>query len=200
MLGVAAGATAAPTLGIAAGLLAGWGIVALVNAVWILLLVWPMDPSQTRTHPTVEDPGRRLAPAIAVVSSVASLAAVVVVAAQAQRADGATAYLLAGIALLSVASSWMLIQVDYMLRYADLYYRPGPDGQERGGIDFNQTGPPQYSDFAYFSVGLGMTYQVADTNVSRTDVRRVVIAQTLLGYLFGVGIIANVVNLIAGLG
>jgi uncharacterized membrane protein len=36
--------------------------------------------------------------------------------------------------------------------------------------------------------------------VSRPDLRRVVIAQTLLGYLFGVGIIANVVNLISGLG
>lgn len=45
-----------------------------------------------------------------------------------------------------------------------------------------------------------MTYQVSDTNVSRPDMRRVVIAQTLLGYLFGFGIIANVINLIAGLG
>ena len=67
-------------------------------------------------------------------------------------------------------------------------------------IDFNQDEPPEYTDFAYFSVGLGMTYQVADTNVTRNEVRRIVIAQTLLGYLFGAGIIATVINLITGLG
>lgn len=200
VLGIAAGALVAPSLGIAAGLLAGWGLVALVNVVWVLLVVWPMDPDQTRAHATAEDPGRGLARITAVAGSIASLAAVAIVAAQAQRAEGASAYLLAGVALLSVASSWALIHTDYMLRYADLYYRGGPAGEPRGGIDFNQSEPPQYTDFAYFSVGLGMTYQVADTNVSRPDLRRVVIAQTLLGYLFGVGIIANVVNLISGLG
>ncbi|QZY52306.1 DUF1345 domain-containing protein [Leucobacter tenebrionis] len=200
VLGIAAGAAVAPSLGIAAGLLAGWGVVALVNVVWVLLTVWSMGPAETRAHATAEDPGRSAARVIAVVSSVASLIAVAVVAAQAQRADGITAYLLAGIALLSVASSWALIHTNYMLRYADLYYRSGEDGEALGGIDFNQAEPPQYTDFAYFSVGLGMTYQVADTDVSRSDVRRVVIAQTLLGYLFGVGIIANVVNLISGLG
>lgn len=199
-LGVVAGCCVGPWLGIAAGLLAGWGVAALVNTVWALLLVWPMDPAQTRAHATAEDPGRRLARAVAVIGSVVSLVAVVVVAAQAQRAEGVEAYLLAGIALLSVAGSWLMIQVDYLLHYAHLFYRPGSNGEPLGGIDFNQAGPPQYTDFAYFSVGLGMTYQVADTNVSRPDVRRVVIAQTMLGYLFGVGIIANVVNLITGLG
>lgn len=200
LLGIGAGAVVAPSLGVAAGLLAGWGLVALINVVWVLLVVWRMNPQQTRAHATAEDPGRGLARVVAVAGSVASLVAVAVVAAQAQRADGIEAYLLAGIALLSVASSWALIHTDYMLRYAALYYGSGPDGAPRGGIDFNQADPPQYTDFAYFSAGLGMTYQVADTNVSSSDLRRVVIAQTLLGYLFGVGIIANVVNLISGLG
>lgn len=199
-LGVVAGVGAGSSLGLAAGLLAGWGVIALVSVVWALLVIWPMDSAQTRAHATVEDPGRRLTRAAATIGSVASLVAVVVVATQAQRADGLTAYLLASVALLSVASSWALIQVDYVLHYAHMYYRPGSEGRPLGGIDFNQQEPPQYTDFAYFSVGLGMTYQVADTDVGRADVRRVVIAQTMLCYLFGVGIIANVVNLIAGLG
>jgi uncharacterized membrane protein len=200
LLGVAAGAVVMPMLGIAAGLIAGWGVIALVSAVWVLLRIWPMDPAQTRAHVIAEDPGRRVTRLVAIVGSVASLGAIVVVAAQAQHAEGVVAYGLAGIALMSVMSSWLLIQTDYTLHYAHLYYRQTPEGEPLGGIDFNQSEPPQYTDFAYFSVGLGMTYQVADTDVSRPDVRRVVIAQTLLGYLFGVGIIANVINLIAGLG
>ena len=97
--------------------------------------------------------------------------------------------------MLSVVSSWALIQTNYLLHYARVYYEDGA-----GGIEFNQDADPEYTDFAYFAVGLGMTYQVADTNVTRNAIRRIVIAQTLLAYLFGAGIIATVINLISGLG
>lgn len=198
--GAAVAALAMPWIGIPAGLLAGWGALALVSIVWTLLVVWPMDATQTRDHATAEDPGRAIARGIATMGSVASLAAVVVVVVEARAAQGASAFVLAGIAMLSVVSSWALIQVDYVLRYAHVYYQDDGSGSPARGIDFNQREDPQYVDFAYFSVGLGMTYQVADTNVTRTEVRRIVIAQTLLGYLFGAGILATVINLIAGLG
>jgi uncharacterized membrane protein len=122
------------------------------------------------------------------------LTAVGVVLVQARSASDLEASLLAGVAVLSVVSSWVLIQTDYLLHYARVYY----EGDARG-IDFNQDEDPEYTDFAYFSVGLGMTYQVSDTDITRNAIRRVVIAQTLLAYLFGAGILATVINLIAGL-
>lgn len=195
ILGAAAGAGATTQLGIAAGLLAGWAVLALVSAGWTLVTVWPMDAAQTRAHAAEEDPGRKVARAIAIVGSVASLAAVLVVMFQGRQASGVDTLLLAGTALLSVVASWLQIQTDYMLRYAAMYYIDGA-----GGIDFNQQADPEYTDFAYFSVGLGMTYQVSDTNVTRNAVRRVVIAQTVLGYLFGTGIVATVINLVTSLG
>ena len=45
-----------------------------------------------------------------------------------------------------------------------------------------------------------MTYQVADTDVTTNEIRRIVIAQTLLAYLFGAVILATVINLVSGLG
>lgn len=195
LCGLAAGLAVSPLLGLAAALLAGWAVFALVGSVWTLLEVWRMDAAQTREHATAEDPGRSLARAVATLGSVASLAAVAVVAVQAQRTSGAESYSLAGIAVLSVVSSWLLIQTDYLLRYARVYYQ-----DDAGGIDFNQSEDPEYTDFAYFSVGLGMTYQVADTNVKTNAIRRIVIAQTMLAYLFGAGIIATVINLITNLG
>lgn len=194
VVGIAAGLVLAPVLGIAAGLLAAWGSMALVSTVWILLVTWPMDAAQTRAHATEEDPGRRLARLIAVIASFVSIAAVLVVVLQARHATGWTQFALAGIAVLSVAASWGLIQTDYMLRYAKLYY----DGS--GGILFNQDEDPQYTDFAYFSVGLGMTYQVADTNVTRNLIRRIVIAQTTIAYVFGALILGTIINLVTGLG
>ena len=86
-----------------------------------------------------------------------------------------------------------------MLRYAHRFYSRRETGLN-GGIDFNQDDDPMYSDFGYFSVGLGMTYQVSDTNLSANEIRRIVVAQTLVAYLFGAVILASVVNLVAGLG
>ena len=44
-----------------------------------------------------------------------------------------------------------------------------------------------------------MTYQVADTNVQANEFRRLVVAQTLLAYLFGAVILATVINLVSGI-
>ena len=194
IVGVVIGFVVTPFLGLAAGILAGWGTLALVSVVWILLVVWRMDAAQTHAHATEEDPGRGAARVIALTGSFVSIAAVLVVVLQARHAEGWTQFALAGSAVLSVAASWGLIQTDYMLRYAKLYY----DGS--GGIVSNQKEDPEYTDFVYFSVGLGMTYQVADTNVTRNAIRRIVIAQTTIAYVFGALILGTIINLVTGLG
>ncbi|MFT4220838.1 MAG: DUF1345 domain-containing protein [Microbacterium sp.] len=194
-IGVAAGIAAGAWLGPAAGALAGWAVGALLATGWILLVVWPMDADQTRAHATREDPGRRLARLIAFAGSMASLGAVALVLLQSSDAPRGDRFVFAALAVLSVVASWALIQTDYMLRYARMYYT-----SEQGGISFNgNPDAPAYTDFVYFSVGLGMTYQVADTNVRTNAIRRVVIAQTMLAYLFGAVILATVVNLLAGI-
>ena len=194
VLGVAVGAAVSPFLGLATGFLAGWAALALVDVAWVLRMVWPMDAAQTRAHALDEDPGRRVARLVALAGSCASLAAVAVVIIQTRNAPTAVSFIMAGVALVSVASSWALIQVDYMLRYARVYYQ-----DPVGGIDFNQTDDPMYTDFAYVAFGLGVAYQIADTNLTRNDMRRTVIAQSLLAYLFGAVILAAVINLVAGL-
>lgn len=191
--GAVGGVVVAFALGIAAGLVAAWGVLATVNVTWVLVLVWGMDAAQTRAHATAEDPGRRTARVIATIGSIASLAAVAVVLIQTKNEPVVESLVLALIALGSVAASWALIQTDYMLRLAHVYYT-----DPVGGIQFNQDEDPMYTDFAYVSFGVGLAYQIADTNLTRNDVRRVVIAQSLLGYLFGAVILASVVNLMAG--
>ena len=198
IVAIAAGAVAAaatvPALGFAAALLVGWSVLALTSVIWVLVMVWPMDAERTRAHATTEDPGRQLARLVALVGSLVSLGAVGIVLVQTRERSQAEALLLAAIAVVSVVSSWALVQVDYMLRFAARYY-----AEPVGGIDFNQDEDPEYTDFAYFAVGLGMTYQVADTSVRTNEIRRIVIAQTLLAYLFGSVILASIINLVAGI-
>ena len=197
-VGVAVGAVAVPLIGWVEGLLVAWAAAAATTVVWLLRTVWPMDARETRAHATAEDPGRPIARAIALVGSIASLGAVVAVLVGSHD-EARGAFVAAGVAILAVVASWSLIQVDYMLRYAHRYYS-SPAAGKRRGIDFNQDDDPMYSDFGYFSVGLGMTYQVSDTNITTNEIRRIVVAQTLLAYLFGAVILASVINLVAGLG
>ena len=154
-----------------------------------------MDAAETRAHATADDPGRAAARLVAVIGSIASLGAVAVVLIQTRTAGELVSYLLAGTAVVAVAASWALIQLDYMLRIAAVYY-----ADPVGGIDFHQSEDPMYSDFAYVSFGLGMTYQIADTDLGSNRLRRIVLAQTLLAYLFGAVILATVINLVTNLG
>ncbi|WP_314507255.1 DUF1345 domain-containing protein [uncultured Microbacterium sp.] len=195
LVGVVAAIVVMPFLGIAAGLLAGWSGFAGTSVAWLAILIWPMDAARTRAHAREEDPGRSAARLVALIGSVASLAAVAVALVQTQNTSELESYLLAAIAVVSVGASWALIQADYMLRVAHLYY-----GDPVGGIDFNQAEDPSYTDFAYFSLGIGMGYQVGDSAVRTNEIRRLVIAQSLLAYLFGAVIIGTVVNLVIDLG
>jgi uncharacterized membrane protein len=82
----------------------------------------------------------------------------------------------------------------YTLRYARLYY-----SDPVGGIDFNSDDRPSYFDFAYVAFGIGMAFQVADTNIQTTRIRRVVLRHALLSFVFATLIVAVTVNLVAGL-
>lgn len=193
--GICVGILVTFILGLVAGLLAGWAALAIVSTVWTFTEIWKMSAEAARAHATTEDPGQGVARIIALVGSAVSLAAVVAVVIHSRDSTGIDAYLLAGTALVSVFASWSLIQLDYTLRYAREYYQ-----DNAGGINFNQEADPDYADFVYFSIGLGMGYQVADTNVTSNRIRRIVVGQTALAYLFGTGIIATAITLITGLG
>ena len=106
------------------------------------------------------------------------------------------------IALVAVtlALSWMMTQTTFAFRYAHEYYSHdlgGPDFDR--GLDFPGEQSPDYLDFLYFSIVLGMTFQVSDVQITSRKFRRVAMVQGLLGFLFNTIILALTVNIAAGL-
>src|SRR5262249_4675546 len=173
----------------------GWDVTALVFCSWIWLVIWPMHPGETAAKARSVDPNRATGDILMLTASVASIGAVGIVLVGAHAAHGARAELLAALGLVSVAISWVVVHTIFTLRYAVIYF----DGRE-GGVNFNQVEPPCYKDFAYLAVTVGMTYQVADTDLHSTKVRAAGLRHALLSYLFGAVILAATINLIAGLG
>ena len=173
----------------------GWSAAALLYCLWVWLAIGPQDAESTRAHALREEPTHGISDALLVILGIASLFSLGFVLVPAASAEGLERALLAGLALTSVALSWVLLHTLFTLRYARLYYR----GENEGGIDFNQPEPPKYSDFAYFSFNLGMTFQVSDTNVTATAVRSTVLRHALLAFVYGTVVLATTINLVAGL-
>ncbi len=100
----------------------------------------------------------------------------------------------------TLLASWLLTHIVFALRYAHEYYEtaPGSTGVD-GGLEFPNDIEPDYWDFTYFALVLGMTFQVSDVQITSRTLRRLATVHGLLGFLFNTVIIALTVNIGASL-
>jgi uncharacterized membrane protein len=172
---------------------AGWDAAAAT----FLAAVWPLvlraDSVQTHRLASREDDTRTVAALLLVSVCVASLVGGGFALALANQRTGPAKVALLAVTGGTVLLSWLVLNTVYTLRYAHLYYGPAANG-----VDFREP-DADYRDFAYLAFTIGMTYQVSDTNLRSHVFRRTVLGHALLAYLFGVVIVAGVINLIAGL-
>src|SRR5262245_9115451 len=195
----AAGGIAAAAIALGFG--ASWSVAALfasnvaalVFVVWVWATVAGADAATTARIARAEDASRRAGEAVLVGAGAASLVAVIFTLAQAGHTGAPGRGLLTVHAIGSVALAWASVHTVYILRYARLYY-----SQPEGGIDFHGESP-DYVDFAYLALTIGMTFQVSDTDLTSKRVRRVALQHALLSYVFGTGIVATTVSAVAGL-
>lgn len=178
------------------GLLAsslGWDAAALTFLITTWLHVWPMDSEATRASVETEAPSTFMTESVVILASVLSLGTVVILLFN-SSGQHLPPVLRSVIGILTVALAWLVVHTVFALRYARQYY-----SETIGGIDFHTSEPPSYADFAYVSFGVGMAFQVADTDVSTTTLRRTILKHALLSYLFATIILAVTINLIASI-
>lgn len=96
--------------------------------------------------------------------------------------------------------SWLMTHTTFAFRYAHEYYavEHGAHGIS-GGLEFPGEKRPDYLDFMYFSLVLGMTFQVSDVQITARKFRRMATVHGLLSFLFNTIILALTVNIAAGL-
>jgi uncharacterized membrane protein len=173
--------------------LGGWSAVGLVFAGWTISSLWTLNADDTNQVATREDSSRPLADVVLLCAETAGLAAIGLGLAKAASSKGAAQILLIALAVLTVLVSWAVVHTVFALRYASLYYRNG------GGVDFNEDDRPDYRDFAYLALTIGMTFQVSDTDLQTKAIRRTAIRHALMSYLFGAVVVAMVINVVASL-
>ncbi|THF58432.1 DUF1345 domain-containing protein [Ollibium composti] len=110
-------------------------------------------------------------------------------------------------ALLSIPLGWFTIHAMTALHYAHVYWIDDNETDSSskkkkpvGGLVFAGKERPEGWDFLYFSTTVGMTSQTSDTEVSTTQMRRIVLLHSVVSFFFNTVIVAAAVNLAVSLG
>jgi uncharacterized membrane protein len=192
VVGVASGAALLLVARPPVALMGGWVVGGVLFCVWTWLHVGRMNPADTRTHATREDPGRAVGDLVLLVASLGAVLGVgYLIAASAHKAGGTSLDALTGV--LAVVTSWTVVHTLFALHYGRLYFR-----DDDPPIDFNSDTDPTYTDFFYLAFTIGMTYQVSDTAV-KSGVRSTVLRHAVISFLLGAVILACTINLVSQL-
>lgn len=178
------------------------GLISWNGGVWgYLLAVWWMmaraGSAQVKRRAAIEDENDTMILVLICIAAIASIAAVVFGLSQAKDflpGPKEIRYLFTG---LTVLGSWFLVGTMFTLHYARLYYSPDsgpaplrfPEGEEN----------PDYWDFLYFSFTLAVAVQTSDVSVMTRSMRKTVLVQSVLTFLFNSAILGLSINIAAGL-
>jgi uncharacterized membrane protein len=168
--------------------LIGWDAGVAFYLIGAVILVAGADVARIRRRAAIVDEGRFAILVVVVGAAVASLGGIV-----AQLGAGRAATHLA-LATITILLSWTFVHVIFALHYAHEFYAAKPRG---GGLTFPGGEDPDYWDFFYFSLVIGMTSQVSDVAVTGRTIRRTVTAHGVVAFLFNAALIALSVNIAA---
>jgi uncharacterized membrane protein len=111
--------------------------------------------------------------------------------------------------LLAIPLGWFTIHAMTALHYAHVFWMDdeetdsdskSKDRKPVGGLEFAGKSRPEGWDFLYFSTTIGMTSQTSDTEVSTTQMRRIVLLHSVVSFFFNTVIVAAAVNFAVSLG
>ncbi|SDT12870.1 Uncharacterized membrane protein [Pseudomonas asplenii] len=200
--------TIATLLGLTAGVLVpisplltkvliGWNTAVWAYLAMMLWLTVRSRPEDVQRFVEREDENAGTVLLIVSIAAIASLAAITVELAGGKALEPqarAWHYAFTG---LTVLGSWLLIGVIFSVHYARQFYLADADEPPLRFADGEKH--PDYWDFLYFSFTIGVAVQTSDVGVATRSMRKVVLAQSLIGFVFNTAILGFSINIAAGL-
>jgi uncharacterized membrane protein len=181
-----------------ARILAGWDLGVAVYLVLTLSMMWRADVAHIRRRASEQDEGAAFILLLSIVATFASLVAVVIALGGAKQGTQGNTALHVALAFTTILLSWAFVHTIFSFHYAHEYYGERRDGKI-GGLHFPDDREPDYRDFLYFSLVIGMTSQVSDVAISSKVIRRVASLHGVLSFFFNLVVLALTVNMVANL-
>lgn len=187
----------------------GWTVAAAVHLSLSAWLAARFDVAQIRARARAQDESAAVLFLLMVAAVTASVAAIVLLLQQSRGLPADERALRVALSAAALAASWLWIHSLFAFHYAHRYYQQAGEGgasqpQPRaaegdgGGLDFPGTADPDYYDFLYFSLVIGMTSQVSDVSCTSRAMRRLAMGHGLLAFVFNVVVLALGINALAG--
>jgi uncharacterized membrane protein len=183
-----------------------WSTLSRVLVCWnggvvlflVMIFFWMtrLTAAQICTKYIEEDETAPFILVVVVVAAVASLFAIVEPLATIKQVSGSVRAGHFALAALTLIDSWLLVPTMFTTHYADQFYSVPADARP---LHFPNTPEPVFWDFAYFSFTIAAACQTADVSTQHAHVRRAVLAQTLISFLFNASILGFAINVTAGL-
>lgn len=177
----------------------GWDAFCVLFLTLVAWRVASEGPEKIAKRAAAQDEGRHIILVLLISMSAASLVAVAAELSRVKNAQALTQKLHVGLAVGTVAASWLVMQTVLALHYAHEYYARDPSGGPAGGLTFPGGEAPDYWDFLHFAIVIGVASQTADIAITDRTLRRLTTVHSLLAFVFNTLIIALTINLVAGL-
>jgi uncharacterized membrane protein len=188
---------------------ASWGVATRSATAWIIAVImflgWTASavagarPERLRELARRQDLKSWIIFCLAVLAAVASLIAVSVLLRKQHTEDPAEMTLRIVLVGAVVIAAWLLTHTMFAVHYTHGFYGDGPQPGpgDRGGLQFPGDRPePDFWDFFYFSLVIGMTCQVSDVQITGAHMRRLAIVHGVLSFFFNTVILAITVNVV----
>jgi uncharacterized membrane protein len=204
LVGLAVGlacATFASEMRFSTTVILAWDALSLTFLGSMFLTWFEHQPDDIRHQAEMDDEGREVISTLVVLAAAASVWAVGAELSLAKDAHGVMKAIHIVLAFATVVASWMMVQLIFTLHYAHEYYGVDDDDGVRDaeGIEFPGKEAPDYWDFFYFSVVIGVACATADANITSKGLRRLATVHCLVAFAFNTLIVALTINLTAGL-
>jgi uncharacterized membrane protein len=200
-LAVGLGCMAFPQMNISTRLILGWDALSITFLGTMLVSMISHSPTEIRARAALDDEGRGAILGLVLVAASASVWAVGIELSLAKDAHAVMKVVHISLAFVTVVASWLMVQMIFALHYAHEYYGVDEDDGARDamGIEFPGTLDPDYWDFLYFSIVIGVACATADANITSKGLRRLATVHCGVAFLFNTIIVALTINLTAGL-
>lgn len=184
-------------------ILIGWDVGLGVYLVWTYTMMWRTAVENIRLRAAEEDEGAGFILILSIAATAASFVAIAF-ALGGMKAGGESAVLPGGVAahvvlaINTILLSWTFVHTIFTFHYAHEYYADRRDGAI-GGLEFPHDSKPDYRDFLYFSLVIGMTSQTSDVNICSKVMRRMAAIHGVLSFFFNLTVLALTVNMLSNL-
>lgn len=181
--------------------LLGWDVLIWVYMLLIWLFMWRAEAGDIPTYAERHDEGALLILLFFALGAVLSFVSMVLFLLHTDMQQQSHPSLFIGLTSMSLIGAWLVVPSAFTMHYAHEFYlnrQKIPDTTPALLFPDN-IAQPDYLDVAYFSFTISVANQTADVAVGNSAMRRLVLLQSLIAFVFNTSILGLAINMVAGM-